>query len=491
MVTTVSKSDLKKPAFLAKGGFGEVYRVPGYHLPSDPVDLAYKEFTLKVDEQAKSAEAAVEFRDRLDAADRGELDLYSTWPRALVKDGQQVCGLLMPLIPDEFFCRVGGSGSSGSKKPRNLSWLITTEDQRKAAQVDLGAIELPERLLVLALLVYVIGRLHKLGWVFGDISFNNAVFALNPPRMMLLDCDGAADLADQGRQQYSTPYWDPPESPISQSGGPPGQLDDRSDTYKLALAILRCLTPGKGAGTVRAPARFAGELDPAGVALVTRALSSDPGQRPSAKDLYLYLHQAIMGVIKPPEVLKAVLASASVIRGQDARIEWEIKNAARVIVAHGNNSRETVRLADHPDRFAFRPASSGPVMIEVQGRYATSTVSLGDLTLYELPEFKVDLNFLPKPQVPSIDSFSLEHLVALLKGRPIIDIGTIEMPAMPSAPTFELVKTLLPDGFQPLSALSGPRIDEAIADASGVLKDMILASGTEYAAQLRRAKLGV
>ena len=32
-----------------------------------------------------------------------------------------------------------------------------------------------------------------------------------PPRVMLLDCDGAAALSDTGRKQSSTPFWDPPE----------------------------------------------------------------------------------------------------------------------------------------------------------------------------------------------------------------------------------------------------------------------------------------
>ena len=31
-------------------------------------------------------------------------------------------------------------------------------------------------------------------WVYGDLSFKNAAFAIRPPRMILLDCDGAADL---------------------------------------------------------------------------------------------------------------------------------------------------------------------------------------------------------------------------------------------------------------------------------------------------------
>ena len=48
--------------------------------------------------------------------------------------------------------------------------------------------------MLLAQLVYDVARLHKQGWVYGDLSFKNAAFAISPPRMILLDCDGAADL---------------------------------------------------------------------------------------------------------------------------------------------------------------------------------------------------------------------------------------------------------------------------------------------------------
>ncbi|HWF79302.1 MAG TPA: hypothetical protein VN695_01885 [Streptosporangiaceae bacterium] len=492
MTTTVNKADIEPLAFLAQGGFGKVYRVEKYQLPKDPTPLAYKEFTSNEAEQAQSAKKAVDFRESLDQADRAELDSRGTWPRALVKDGGKISGLLMPLIPADFFCELAdqtGDPAKATKKPRDLAWLITTAEQRNAAKVNLGEVDHAERLLVLAHLIYAIGRLHKLGWVFGDVSFKNAVFALNPPRLMLLDCDGAAALGDKNRQQFSTPYWDPPECPIALAPGQPARLQDkRSDTYKLALAILRCLTPGKGAGTVRAPSRFSGELDAAGVALVTKALSDDPGQRPSAKELYEYLYQAVQPLIKVPEILAARLVSHAILRGQDARIEWAINKASEVTIIFGNNSRQPVDLASHPQGFGFRPDVSGPVSIEIRNRYVTTNLSLGDLLLYELPEFKVDLNFLPRPQVPAIDAFSLAPIAAMLTGRPHLKIGAIDMPRIPSPSTFELVEKLVPQGLAPVPA---PRIDEAVIDVSNTLKNMILTAGSEYGAALRQAKLGV
>jgi serine/threonine protein kinase len=477
MAKTFSRSDLLELEFLNSGGFGDVYRVVRHSLPPGMPALAFKKFTKQEDEQAASATLVVEFRENLPPDDRGELDEYSMWPLALVEDGGKIGGLVMPLIPAEFFFQV-----QGKDKPRDLSWLITTKDQREAAEADLTDVDRPERLMVLAQLVYVIGRLHKLGWVFGDISFRNAVFALNPPRLKLLDCDGAASLSDQQREQFSTPFWEPPECPAAPQ-------DNRSDTYKLALAVLRCLTPGKGASMSRSPGRVASELDAIGVALIARALSGDPGLRPPAKDLYQYLRDTVLPLVKVPVIRTAELAKPAILRSLDAWIRWDIDNVSEVTIVHGNNTRlPPVKLADHPDGYAFHPDMSGPVTIELRGRYADLKYGLGDLILYDLPAFDVNLANLPRPVIPAIEAFSLEPVAAMLAGRPRLEIGAIQLPLIPSPPAFDLVEKLLPEGLRKVTL---PRIDTAVTEVSNALKNQILISGLEYGATLRRAKLGV
>ena len=124
------------------------------------------------------------------------------------------------------------AGTADRASPGRCSWLIATPAQRQAAQIDLaGRRQDPSACVLLAQLVYAIGRLHKHGWVFGDLSFKNAVFALDPPRMMLLDCDGAADLRDLGPQAgASTPCWDPPECPHRPPARSTGTCRTRSPT---------------------------------------------------------------------------------------------------------------------------------------------------------------------------------------------------------------------------------------------------------------------
>ena len=482
----VKKADLGHLDFLAEGGFGKVYRVASYRLPGDSSPLAFKEFTSQQAEQAKSARAAVKFRAGLSQADRDDLDLYASWPKELVEDAGRDCGLLMPLIPDAFFCSLNDPSGGKTKRARDLGWLITTDVQRKAAGIDLGDVDRIERLMILAQLVYAIGRLHKRGWVFGDVSFKNAVFALNPPRLKLLDCDGAAPLSDTGRSQFSTPYWDPPENP---NQGPKKQnlLDEKTDVYKLGLAILRCLTPGKGASTVRAIGRLAGELDGAGTDLVNRALSDNRGLRPAARDIYDYIYQLMM-TVNLPDIISARLIKSVILRGQDATVEWDIKDGVEVTIISGNNDRLTVNLTNSPHRYSFQPRAAGPVSIELQSRYSTVSAELGELELFELPPFSVDFDFLPRPQVPPIDAFTLEPVAAVLARRPTVGVGMIPMPPVSGPDAFDFIEAIAPDGAR---AIQLPRFDDAVAEATNALKDLILNEEIDYAATLRQAKLGV
>ena len=97
----------RSPGWL-RAGSARSYRVGGYHLPGDPADLAYKEFTSDEAKQAKAAEAAVAFRAGAWRGRPGGSGLHAAWPRALVEEPRgTVTGLLMPLIPDDFFCRHG------------------------------------------------------------------------------------------------------------------------------------------------------------------------------------------------------------------------------------------------------------------------------------------------------------------------------------------------------------------------------------------------
>lgn len=476
----IYERDLGKLTFLAEGAFGKVYRT-GYRLNGDPLALAYKQFIVSVPDQARSAKAAVTFRDGLNQADQTDLDEYTTWPRALVHDRAGICGLLMPLIPPEYFCRQKDYKTGKLElKPRKISWLAASDNQRAAAQVSLDA-GLTERLVLLAQLVYSIGRLHRHGWAYGDLSFNNACFALDPPRLMLLDCDGAAPLSDLNRDLHSSPFWDPPEHPLKPQ---PGQvlsvLDDRSDVYKLGLAILRCLTPGRGAMSARDTRRLGSELDPGGHQIVARALADAPGDRPSAKEICEYLVQVVAGRVAVPEVTLARLTSPLLVRGQDARLEWQISGADEIEIISGNGLSVLVDPTRHPTGYAFRPAASGKVRIEARNRYGSVSVDLGDLALFELPPFDARV-VLPRPRIPALEAFAPRSLDAMLAGRPRIAAGG-EVFSMPSFTAPEFISGLMPSTQ---TGISLPNPTRVAGEPFGDVTQILIEEGSTTASNLR------
>jgi len=282
-----------------------IFRPDGTYLPESSAPLGYQEFNRQDGGRVKSVQAAVAFWMGLSPGERAVLDERTSWPRAVVErvEPKSGHGFLTLLIPPEFFCKLADRDSGKIiSRPREMTWLISSARQRRAAQLDLTEVDKTERLMLLAQLTYTIGFLHKHDWVYGDLHFGNVLFALNPPRIKLLECDGAAALSDPARRQGSAPFWDPPEC---QAGGErPQRLQDiATDVYKLGLAILRSLTPGQGAAMTRAPDRIADELDAEGTALLAGALSADRLARPTASELYSYFSRTISRRIGVPEAL--------------------------------------------------------------------------------------------------------------------------------------------------------------------------------------------
>jgi hypothetical protein len=399
---------------LYEGESGRVFSAEEFFLPGDPTSLAYLEFTGEHAERAQAAHAAADFRSQLSPQDRDELDKYTAWPRAVVEnDSGAPCGFLMPALPGEYLCQQADPDSGQlAWKPREMSWLITTPEQQAAAQLDLPPVDQTDRLVLLGRLIYVIGLLHRHGWVFGDLSLESAAFALDPPRLVLLHCDGAASRSDLRRQQISAPFWDPPEC------RQPGSLalqDAATDNYKLGLAILRCLAPGRGASTARSERRLTGLIDAAGISLVARALSPDPAQRPSAREMYGYVRKVVSARTALPKVAYARLATAYVPSGAEARIDWQLQDATGVTISVGGGPAHEVDAAANPAGCAFRPGESGRVVVTVHNRYGSVSMDIGHLTVYSLPSFAFPLPEVPPVQMPGIGAFNLEPVSALLE----------------------------------------------------------------------------
>jgi hypothetical protein len=455
----VRKVDLGPLLKISEGGFGVVYRVPQYRMPSDPTTpLAYKEFTKDVAEQARTADRSVLFRDLLQPGDRMDLDRRAVWPRVLVEHQGSVVGYLMPLIPGDFFFEMTYA-QTGQKTTelRDFKWLNATRKQLGANGLP-ADVDFVERLALLAQLVFCVARLHKQDWIFGDISFSNAAYAIDPPRTILLDCDGATSVAQAAlRPAVSTLSWEPPEC---------AQLNVASkatDVYKLGLAILRCLNPDGAGATIKDPQRLAGQLDAAGVALMARVLNPDPKLRPSAKELYHCLQAELNARIAPPEMLMAQLLTPMRPRGADVRVQFAVRNVPEITVTVGGGAPATVPVSvpGQPQVHVFPAEASGRVVLEAKNRFNVARFDLGELEVFEMPQFDPTslIGALPRLSVPTMESFSADVLGPALKATPKIEVP--QVPRFPSMATADLPRklreTVLPDADLG-GALQLPRI---------------------------------
>ena len=410
----VRKADVGTLTPLYQSELERVFRAEEFFLPGDPTPLAYLEFTGERAERTRAAHAAAGFRGQLSPQDREELDKYTAWPRAVVEtDSGKPCGFLLPALPAAYVCQQADPDSGQlASKPRQMSWLITTPEQQAAAQLDLPPVDQTDRLVLLGRLIYVIGLLHRHGWVFGDLSLESAAFALDPPRLVLLHCDGAASRSDLGRQQVSAPFWDPPEC---RHPGSRALQDAATDNYKLGLAILRCLAPGRGAATARSARRLMGLIDAEGVSLVARAVSPDPAQRPSAREMYGYVRQIVSARTALPRVADARLATAYVPFGAEARIDWQLQDATGVTISVGGGPAHEVDVAVSPAGCVFQPGESGRVVVTARNRYGSVSMDVGHLTVYSLPSFAFSMPYVSPVQMPDIGAFNLEPVSALLE----------------------------------------------------------------------------
>ncbi|MGW6441838.1 hypothetical protein [Lentzea sp. NPDC055074] len=264
---------------IGKGGQAIVYLAPGLTLPDVSGPLVYKAY-LGQQSAPHGLRAIVRVRSAMDARDRQRLDTIAAWPVRVVRCEGRVVGVLMPLIPDSFFQERFLPTGRPSRDPREAQNLFVAPEL--AARLGMPSLTGADRLAVCRDLAGALSFLHDKGIVYGDVNAKNELFRLAPePTVMLVDCDavrirGSAAVV----RQLSAPDWDPPEGAV---------LTQATDVYKLALFVLRVLTPGPQASTARDPERVRRMLDGAGWDLLSRSLSVRAKDRPLASAWYAYL----------------------------------------------------------------------------------------------------------------------------------------------------------------------------------------------------------
>ncbi|MFB8204357.1 hypothetical protein [Kitasatospora purpeofusca] len=172
----------------------------------------------------------VALRLALPPDDRDRLDAQAAWPLCRVLDGPHCVGFLMREAPAPMTWRT----ASGGSRLTEAQYLLYPE---KPATQGVVRPDPEQRLALVLELLGLIGRLHRLGLVIGDLSHANVLWSVRPaPAVHLLDCDGIRRAgAAPVLEQADTPNWSDPLSPH----GSASSVD--SDRYKAALLVGRIL----------------------------------------------------------------------------------------------------------------------------------------------------------------------------------------------------------------------------------------------------------
>lgn len=285
-MTPLELGDLQLGPKLGSGAQGTLFVVRNaddLDCPPFPFEVIYKQFHSETRVAGASLDLLAQFSAQLDENDRQVIDALTVWPCVTVRDGTgRACGYLMQRIPDRFFQHI--ETTTGSEHiPREIQQLFQGD---AIARRNLGeTANRVERMAVAREAAFAIGFLHKRDFVYGDLSYKNAVFCLRPhPGIMLLDCDAVRQLGQAAAvPQLNSPGWKPPE------GGVQSKATDR---YKLGLLVLRCMTPGVNAQN-RDAEKASGVLDPAGMSLLRRALGDNPAERTTGREWVKYFNVAI------------------------------------------------------------------------------------------------------------------------------------------------------------------------------------------------------
>jgi hypothetical protein len=274
---------------LADGGEGKVFAMEG-----EP-GLVFKQYLRPKDPNAHppALDELIVAGSALMVDGRG-VSRWAAWPAEVVVDGPLLVGFVMPRIPESFEQTI-----AGKVKPPNLSYLAS---QPKPIW---GALRLPstaERVEILTSLAGSFTALHERGYVYGDMSFLNVVWTVDPsPQSMLLDCDGIRPRSGRSYlPQKDSIDWDDPKAP------PGTHPDVDRDRYKLALAVLRVLSCSLSVRPqASGDAPLAEDLDPnvtAAVQPLLRQAAGPLGSRPSAQQWLTALRGRQMRPVKPPTV---------------------------------------------------------------------------------------------------------------------------------------------------------------------------------------------
>jgi hypothetical protein len=176
-----------------------------YALQRDP-SLAFKRYKNATNVDEITLSALVGWLVGLTPTERALLQDTTAWPRALVREGQRVVGIVMARAPARFayVC------PDGTSAPTTLAHAITPD--RPHVRQNIPIPSQTERLLLAHSLCRLLAIFERNGLLFLDLSSKNIRWSLKPkPEIFLLDCDSASLMRRPNpARTVRTPNWHDP-----------------------------------------------------------------------------------------------------------------------------------------------------------------------------------------------------------------------------------------------------------------------------------------
>jgi len=290
MVQTISRGQMGVLDKLGQGGQGVVYRAPSVRstYAKSMVFKEYKPGTL-ASLNVAALEAMPEFLESLPYRDGANLISTASWPCAVVDDGGDITGFVMPSIPDEFFTDFR-TAMGPSRVAAEFQHLLN-DPHVLAMRFPSGVISDRQRYELLQQVASALKFLHDRGVCVGDISPKNLLFSLSPtPAIYFVDCDAMRVNGVSLANQMETPGW---QIPAGEE-----MATTSSDRYKLGLLALRLLV---GSQDAKDPGRLPPATPVSLQHVIADTLNSAPGQRPSLDQWDAVLKEAIATApVSPP-----------------------------------------------------------------------------------------------------------------------------------------------------------------------------------------------
>ncbi|MEZ2188629.1 hypothetical protein [Corynebacterium sp. CCM 9204] len=328
----IELSKLGKLEKLASGGQGKIYlcknKIDGIAESTNVVKI-YKPKTLEQSQvalEASMGQLILYPINNFTLKDRQLLYARTVWPQRLVYKENKPVGVVMPLIPDDYYFDIYLKGRDDYEKQLfEIQYLIGHKDKLKALNVP----QLTEREKVglIVRLVRTVMFLHEKQLVIGDLSANNIVVT-NPsnvgggrprafwPRFIDIDSFrfvGSVPALEQGH----TPGWKTPErkraedrlkdlqerkagaAEISKAKADLKVITQKSDIFKLGLLIQRLFHSPESIdddvhsiySSESADKALFSIFGKSKVSLFTEMLANDPKARPTASDAFKRLSE--------------------------------------------------------------------------------------------------------------------------------------------------------------------------------------------------------